>query len=297
MAFEQLEAEAFWRGLASGLPISPVPGISDAEPRPDTTAAARMCGTFDREGYIQLPGTQDVDQIGLLARLVAGIRANGLLPVFAFIYDEMWQPYRRIGPLIDCLLGGRHAMMPYLWAWHVDPGQGEAGWSPHRDRPEIIPHPDLWSKSASVWIPLTDATTLNGCMYVMPKHRDPHYGMPLSLGLGGTLTDIRALPAVPGDTLIWSQLLLHWGSRSSEMAIAPRLSMSIEFQRADELPFSEFIIRPEQHLTFGQKLGLIGRAIVNYHHMHPVEADLTQAATLWANRVPELFGLQPAHAA
>ncbi len=28
----------------------------------------------------------------------------------------------------------------------------------------------------SVWIPLTEATTLNGCMYVMPKHRDPHYG-------------------------------------------------------------------------------------------------------------------------
>lgn len=297
MALEQLETESFWLNLAPGLSIAPVPGMPDGGPNPDAEAAAAMRGIFDREGYIHLRGRLDADRIGLLARLVAGLRGNSLLPVFAFLYEEMWQPYRRIGPMLDCLLGGPHAMMPYLWAWHVDPGLGEAGWKPHRDRPEIVPQPDLWSKSVSVWIPLTEATTLNGCMYVMPKHRDPHYGKPLSHGLAGTLADIRALPAVPGDALIWTQLLLHWGSRSSEMATAPRLSMSIEFQRADELPFADFFIRPGQRLTFDQKLGLIGRAIVNYHHMHPVAAELTEAAMRWAGRVPELFGLRPADAA
>ena len=69
--------------------------------------------------------------------------------------------------------------------------------------------------------------------------------------------------------------------------------MSIEFQRADELPFAEFVIRPEIPLTFEQKLALIGRAIVNYHHMHPVGAELTEAATRWAGMVPSLFELRP----
>jgi hypothetical protein len=295
MAFEQLETEAFWLGLAPGLSIQREPELPAAPLHHDR--ATEMRGNFDREGYVQLPGTQNVAGIELLARLVAGIRGNGLLPVFAFLYDAMWQPYRRIGPILDCLLGGPHAIMPYLWAWHVDPGLGEAGWGPHRDRPDIIARPDLWSKSLSVWIPLTEATTLNGCMYVMPKHRDPHYGMPLSQGLAGALADIRALPALPGDTLIWTQLLLHWGSRSSELAAGPRLSMSVEFQRAGEQGFSDFCIAPGQSLTFEQKLGLIGQAILNYRHVHPVGTDLTEAATRWADRVPLLFGHQPAHAA
>jgi hypothetical protein len=296
MAFEQLESKAFWQGLAPILSVDPVPGTDNVARHLDPAVASQMSAIFDREGYIQLPASQDVDHIGLLALLVTGLRTAGLLPVFAFVFEQAWHPYRRIGPVIDCLLGGRHAIMPYLWAWHVDAGLGEAGWPPHRDRPDIIPHPDLWTKSASVWIPLTAATTLNGCMYVMPKHRDPHYGLPMSQGIGGTLADIRALPAVPGDTLIWSQLLLHWGARSSEMAATPRLSLSVEFQSEDARPLGDFLIRPEQDLTLEQKLGLIGRAILSYQHMHPVDADLRQAATRWADRVPDLFGFQPAHA-
>ncbi len=295
MAFEQLETEAFWHGLAPGLSIRRESELPAAALGQDQTEPLRTA--YDREGYVQVQGSQDPAQIGLLSRLVAGIRGNGLLPVFAFVYDSMWQPYRRIGPVLDCILGGPHAIMPYLWAWHVDPGLGEAGWGPHRDRPDIIARPDLWSKTASVWIPLTEATTLNGCMYVMPKHRDPHYGQPMSLGLAGALADIRALPAVAGDSLIWTQLLLHWGSRSSELAAGPRLSMSVEFQRAGETAFADFCISPEQSLTFEQKLGLIGRAIVNYRHMHPVGEELTQAATRWAERLPALFERQTAHAA
>jgi hypothetical protein len=295
MAFEQLESEAFWHGMAPGLPIRREAELPAAALQQDQTVLLRA--TYDREGYVQVPGSQDPVLIGLLSRLVTGIRGNGLLPVFSFVYDAMWQPYRRIGPVLDCILGGPHAIMPYLWAWHVDPGLGEAGWGPHRDRPDIIARPDLWSTTASVWIPLTEATTLNGCMYVMPKHRDPHYDQPMSQGLAGTLADIRALPAVPGDSLIWTQLLLHWGSRSSELSAAPRLSMSVEFQRAGETGVADFCIDPEQSLTFEQKLGLIGRAIVNYRHVHPVSAELTEAATRWAGRLPLLFGRHPAQAA
>jgi ectoine hydroxylase-related dioxygenase (phytanoyl-CoA dioxygenase family) len=201
----------------------------------------------------------------------------------------MWQPYRRLGPIIDCLLGGPHALMPNLWAWHVDPAKGEAGWVPHRDRRIVTMTADLRPMAVTIWIPLTAATPLNGCMYVLPKHRDKRYGDPNADGFECDLNDIRAVPASPGDSLVWTQELIHWGSKTSDLTTAPRLSMSVEFQRLDEPAFSDFVVPAEQHLTFEQKLSLVGRAISKYQHMHPTGAEMTEAALRWRDRTPQVF--------
>jgi hypothetical protein len=290
MAVDQLEAEAFWHSLAPDLAIQPgaAPPGPVLEPNEAGTIAIR--GIFDREGYIRLPSTQDPAQIGRLARLVTAIRDAGLPPVFAFVFEEMWRPFWRIGRIVDALLGGQHAIMPDLWAWHVDPAKGEAGWSPHRDRSADSLYPDLRPKAATVWIPLTEATPLNGCMYVVPKYLDPDYTINAPNTFRGTPADIRAVPATPGDTLIWTQTLIHWGARTSVMAPAPRLSMSVEFQRADLPAFSGFYMTARQLLTFEQKLALIGYAIIKYQHMQPLGPELTALAGRWRNRIPELFG-------
>ena len=292
MAFEQLEAEAFWRDLAPGLTIQP--GSAPAGPmlQPDAAGSAEMLEVFDREGYIRLPRTQEREQIARLANLVNGVRAASLPPVFAFVYEEMWRPFWRLGPVVDCLLRGPHAIMPDLWAWHVDPAKGEAGWEPHRDRSKFALYPDLRPKAVSMWIPLTDATPLNGCMYVVPKHLDQDYRENAPNSIRGSPADVRAVPAAPGDTLIWTQTLIHWGGRTSVMASGPRLSMSVEFQRADEPAFSGFFIRPAQPLTFEQKLALIGYAIVKYKHFAPLDAEMTEFGERWHGRVPEAFGMQ-----
>lgn len=295
MAFDHLETEAFWRDLMPDLSVRPDHDQPVAVLNPSDTTSNAMLGIFDREGYVQLPRSQDVEHITKLARLVEGVRASGLPPVFAFIYDEMWQPYRRLGPVIDCLLRGRHTMMPSIWAWHLDPGKGEAGWTAHCDRPGRAAYADLRPKAITIWIPLTEATTLNGCMYVIPKHRDNCYGQIDKDNLVLDLPDIRALPAIPGDSLVWTHDLTHWGSRTSEMAKGPRLSMSIEFQRHDEPPLSNFVIRPEQGLTFERKLALIGHAVVHYQHMHGLNGDLITAARRWQARIPALFGLGAIH--
>jgi hypothetical protein len=127
-------------------------------------------------------------------------------------------------------------------------------------------------------------------MYVLPKHRDTNYGKPPLEAFAGNLMDIRAVPATPGDTLIWTHALVHWGSRTSELAAAPRLSMSVEFQRADVRPFSGFCIGPNHHLTLEQKLGLIGLGITKYEHMHPLGDGLSEMARRWRDRIPEVFG-------
>jgi hypothetical protein len=291
MAFEQLETEAFWHALAPDLAFQPGPEATGPMLHPNAATATEMLGILDREGYIQLPNSQDPAQIGRLAKLVAAINAADLPAVFAFVYEPMWQPFRRIGPVLDCLLGGQHAFMPDLWAWFVDPTKGEAGWRPHRDRRTAL-YPDLRPKALTVWIPLTQATLLNSCMYVVPKHGDPDYGDPAAGPFRGDLAAIRALPAPPGHTLIWTQSLLHWGARTSEMATTPRMSMSMEFQRADEPPFSGLLLGPEYRMTLRRKLALIGLAIVKYKDFAPLDGELTTAAERWVDWIPELFGME-----
>jgi hypothetical protein len=287
MELDGLETEDFWRDLVPNLAVQPPDDAARPMLSPSAEMSEKMLGIFDREGYIQLPRTQDAEDMATLASLVEGINGTGLPPVFAFIYDAMWKPYRRLGPIIDCLLRGPHAMMPNIWAWHVDPRKGEAGWVPHRDR--ATGAPGGWPKALTIWIPLTQATPLNGCMYVVPKHLDSNYGKRAAEGIKCGMTDIRAVPAVPGDALIWTHDLLHWGSRTSALSTAPRMSMSIEFQRMDEPAFSNFVIQPDRILTFDQKLCLIGRAIAAYQHMHQLDEGLTSAARRWRDRIPAVF--------
>src|SRR3984957_5361690 len=287
MEFDQLENEAFWRDLVPGLAVQSADGAAHPVLNPSEAMADRMLGILDREGYLQLPRSQDAADMATLASLVEGINGTGLPPVFAFIYDAMWEPYRRLGPIIDCLLRGPHAMMPNIWAWHVDPRKGESGWTPHRDR--ATGGEPGWPKALTIWIPITEATTLNGCMYVVPKHRDENYGKRSAAGAKCELPDVRAVPAIPGDSLIWTHDLMHWGSRTSALSVAPRMSMSIEFQRLDEPAFAKFIIPSYRILTFDQKLSLIGRAIDSYQHMHHLDGGLAEAARRWRDRIPTAF--------
>ena len=66
-----------------------------------------------------------------------------------------------------------------MLAWHVDPDESECGFSPHRDRqPDVASstfREDGMAMYTSCWIPLTDATTDNSCLYMIPSQFDPGY--------------------------------------------------------------------------------------------------------------------------
>ena len=62
-------------------------------------------------------------------------------------------------------------------------------------------------KSVSVWVALSDATTLNGCIYILPADRDPSYRND-SLNLreekwANFIQNFRALPVNAGTAIIW----------------------------------------------------------------------------------------------
>lgn len=289
---DRLESVNWWRALAPDLHVNaPINELEAVFIAP--AAVPDLQSVLDREGYLHLLGTHDAAAAGRVAHLVASIHARGLPAVFAFVFDQVWWQAYRMGAVIEAMFGAPYQMMPAFWSWHVSPSAHDAGWGPHRDRNYETLFPDRRPKSLTIWIPFTEATPLNGCMYCVPAHRDPTYGAPNDWEQRFNLHDVRALPGRPGDSFMWNQALLHWGSRSSDLATDPRISMAVEFQRSDVPPFEGFTLAPLTRFTFEQRLALIAMQLLNYRHMYDIDPDIEAFALRWAGRLHELFQLPP----
>jgi hypothetical protein len=228
------------------------------------------------EGYFQEGGNAWGADTSCLADTVRTLAARGLSPVFAFLYDEFWLPFFQLDALFRGVLGP-YAVLPDFWVWNVDPAKGEAGWTPHRDKGHTTLRPDGLPNSITVWIPLSDATPLNSCMYIVPANHDPTYGTAMEGNWRFELASVRALPASAGDVLVWNQAVLHWGGRSAPHGGESRVSMAVEFQRIDVPPMNPPLIKALAILPFEARLKLIAKQVLQYRHMYKVAPDLEQA--------------------
>jgi hypothetical protein len=228
------------------------------------------------EGYFRTRHDFGLD-LAALAQAIGGLVADGFPPVFAFVYDEFWSLFHALDPIYGNLLGG-YGLLPDFWVWHVDASQGDAGWKPHRDKGRLSLRPDGTPLSLSTWIPLSDATPLNSCMYVVPADRDPTYGTERETEWLFDLPSIRALPAQPGDVMMWTQALMHWGSRGSREETRPRISVSMEVQSTETAPFNRPFLPSGQMVPFDLRLPLIGKQILQYRQMHPIDPHLERMA-------------------
>lgn len=247
-----------WRRISPWLTVdAPHPVLAPYETTTDLATRMR------RDGYVQLPDVVPADLTSRLASAVINLRQRGIPPIFVYVYDQFWDLGQRFARMLDQIVGPGHIFMPNVWTWYVDPVAGESGWAPHRDRKADTLRDDGMPKAVSVWVPLTDATPLNGCMYVVPAHLDPDYAKRDFKQLRPNLHDVRALPATAGSFLCWTQALIHWGGRSSELAEHPRISLGYEFQRADIPPYDLPRLRPDPP-SFEERLALIAKMIYLY---------------------------------
>jgi len=268
----QLRDEAFWHALAPALHIADAAFLKDEGDAPDTPDTDDLA----REGYVQLRALARGPELSAMAAAARALTANGLDPVFAFVYDEFWRPFFRLDAVYRRLLGP-YAFLPDFWAWNVVPGG--AGWGPHRDRGRESLLPDGSPISLTTWIAIGEATPLNGCLYMVPKHLDPTYGCESENNWRFDHASIRALPAEPGDVLIWDQAVMHWGGKSSPRAPASRVSMSFEAQRLDVPSAEAPLITPWQVVSFGDRLKLIAAKLLHYRHMNPLAPALEALAS------------------
>lgn len=275
----------FWRELCPELTIEGGGTVPPARlPQPVT-----LFETLRFEGYVHEPDVLSPEWIGRLRHGIKTLHDRGIPPAFAFVYDEFWLIFRSLSPLLSEVLGADYRALPAFWAWYVEPTDAASGWTPHRDRPRAPLAADNTPESLSIWLPLTPATTLNGCMYIVPAQWDDNFKLrnwdTVATALeGAQLQNIRALPAAPGDLLCWNQALFHWGGRASKMGTGPRCSISVEFQRGDTAPLATPLVHPQDLLPFRSRLGLVGRLFRTYapfHRMRSPELVSLAAALEW----------------
>jgi hypothetical protein len=238
------------------------------------------------EGYFHLGPRLPAEHVVRMRTALLRLRARRIPPVFMYVYDDFYNLSGYLRGLLAVVLGDDFRVLPDLYAWCVEPGPSERGWHAHRDRGFECLRSNGMPKSISIWVPLTEATPWNGCMYVMPAGRDPHYVTRAKQYDVKALHDIRALPAEPGSVLGWTQALLHWSGRSSRRAVEPRLSFSIEYQRGDEPAFNEPLLDPQVLPPFERRLGLIGKQIQQYQHMLNQDMGFERVGELLRERFP-----------
>ncbi|MDA9210846.1 phytanoyl-CoA dioxygenase family protein [Methylophilaceae bacterium] len=235
---------------------------------------------FTTDGYFheQSALIQYQPEIKSLANLVERLNALGIPPVFIFYTDFSWIVFQSMNDILAESLGN-FMFLPEFWAWHVDPKENQAGWAPHRDkagRKGLFD--DNSPKSLTCWVPLTEANPLNGCIYVVPKQHDLKYGVENVEGAEIDLPSIRALPAKPGDVIIWDATVFHWGAQSSEFAEKPRLSMALEVQSNKAPPINPPLIAPNELIEDSVRLKLIGKQMLQYKHWHKLTDEQEQSA-------------------
>lgn len=269
----------FWRGLNPSMALESATGAAQRSPlRVSGEAIKAAVSLLQEEGYAQFPPPPWNVNIGEMAHVVSKLAANNYPPPFAFVYDEFWALFAQLNPFIAGVLGDDFRQLPDFWAWRVDGARSEAGWRPHRDKGYRALFPDRSPISLTVWIPLTDADPLNGCMYLVPADRDPTYGTPNDNRHEFAMPDVRALPAVAGSVLCWNQAVLHWGAHASPRAASPRISVAFEFQTPRASAFNTPLLDPHRPPDFVSRMWLIAKQILQYKHMYPLAGDIEQLA-------------------
>jgi ectoine hydroxylase-related dioxygenase (phytanoyl-CoA dioxygenase family) len=115
-----------------------------------------------------------------------------------------------------------------------------------------------------MWVPLSDATTDNGCIHVIPAYLDADYTARRFQHIRPDAALVRALPATAGSVLLWNQCLIHWGGRSSVHAGQPRVSLGLELQRADARAFDLPLVPSLSMPPLERRLAYIGKSIYTY---------------------------------
>ena len=278
-----------WRSLFPALSVEGVlrrPGF-------DAGDLGELVDQIRIEGYVNAPGVLPEATFTPLRECIAMLHRSGIPLAFAFVYDEFWLAFQGLSDFISATLGADYLALPDFWAWHVPASDQGAGWGPHRDRVQPTLDDDNSPHSLTVWLPFSDATPLNGCMYVLPAHLDDRFANRVFDGPDNIRVydpqAIRALPAPAGSLLAWNQALLHWGGRASRLANAPRISVAFEFQRADRPAFNQPLLDPARLPSFRERLGLIGKQVLQYRHMYPLAPDVERvAADLFERFMPEV---------
>ena len=211
------------------------------------------------DGYALVDQVQDdprYDQLTLkLKECISFLHKRHLPATFILLCDETWEYARYAKKILKDSTHSSNSFNFDVLAWYIDPKENAAGFSPHRDRqPEETSssfHDDHQAKYVTLWTALSHATPENSCLYVIPKQNDPGYfagdedADPLlrALSTKESYQHIRALPRQPGESVLFTHRILHWGSRGNPQT-SPEPRIAISFVCSDCHTFERSYVNP-----------------------------------------------------
>ena len=289
--YDELRDPEFWRKLNPDLNVSlkerPIEKVKLAF---SDEVLESVRESLRSEGYFQLNEVLDSALMDRLARGVENIYRADLPTAFAIVYDQYWEIFHQLRGLFQALLGEDFKQVPNFWCWFIERSSSSKGWGHHRDRPAVRSVDESGMPSSlTIWIPMTDADESNGCIYVLPSKFDPHFRGDLDNRSIDEYQNIRALPAKRGSVLSWSENLIHWGSRSSERAVNPRVSISFTFQRGDVNAYESPLIDCSNYPSLDHRLGLIGQNICSYADRSNASPAVLVAARRLSSLMPTII--------
>ena len=225
----------------------------------------------EKRGMLEYRGFTSVDadtmawenygvNLKAIADTMNNLTQDGWPAVFIFLYDQPWKLAARLFDLMPDILDDPESVLEAsMYAWSLEkpehPKKGEEYLSkeekvganfgvPHRDITYRNCHreddgaPDV----LSLWIPIVDIDTDSGCMYIIPREKDPQFAIdeaprdqdPFSFRF--PYADVKPLaPASAGTPFIWHPNLIHWGgSCSASASLPPRKSIAMAFRVREE---------------------------------------------------------------
>lgn len=224
----------YWRSLSPVIPVDSL-NYNIREPAFSHDLVEESLRSLRDHGYFHAGPLISEPIVKRMRGCVEAVKNAGWPPVFAFAYDPFWAASRAsfICEFLSALLGpGFDIIMSRVWCYYIRPVRGAGGWAPHADA-----YRDHRNR-ITLWIPLTDATLDNGCMYVIPRDFIEDDRTPAEERLRASslpseyclrlLHSCRALPAVAGSILGWDPRTIHWGSKCHAPG-EPRISIGCEF--------------------------------------------------------------------
>lgn len=237
----------------------------------------------------------------------------GLNPTWSLVYDNYWILARRVEKIVQEISGGKENRLNFdALVWRVrnvkneDEKRGESNnttmmtaFTPHRDRQpkgrdgtRKSFREDESPKYCTIWIPLTNATCENSCLYVIPRKCDEGYiegdddtdleKTPLEKCLKDkkAYQNITACPVDVGEAVVFSHRTIHWGSKPRDNYQGePRVNVSFGFsddsfekaylKNRNGVKVTEDADDVQSLPTLKERLVLIASQMIVYHERFP----------------------------
>ena len=260
---------AYWKELNPDADITDDPWELDlnSDPWPDGSADI-VRKDLEKEGYAVSACCFSQSKLKPLISIILNVVRAGHRPAYALVYDDFYRFFSEVGKYLQLVFRSDVLLVPDEFDVHYVPTSDRAaGSKPHRDNIDAKDYLDTEGvpELLNVWIPLTDATLANSCIYVLPANQDPAFRQTVAgNNVHSTMDDaslqaVRAVPADAGTLLFWAPSLLHWGSRSSDKADAPRVSVACYFQSAKAVRFHPTAMPMAGTLSFQSRIDLIDK--------------------------------------